>query len=139
MGDSRDRLFQAIRTKTCHFVNLLVSDRFQVFNRSKTQEEYVKLVATLIMKLRDYKAKVCHQSYNKNIITRSKVQSSLFSFEPAFCTEIAFDIRLVFFHWVPLRCGLIYGTHAEECNFRLVLKIVPRQMQSSGVEIISIV
>ena len=30
----------------------------QVFNRSKTQEEYVKLVATLIMKLRDYKAKV---------------------------------------------------------------------------------
>merc|ERR1712227_234301 len=29
----------------------------QVFNRSKTQEEYMKLVATLIMKLRDYKAK----------------------------------------------------------------------------------
>ena len=31
----------------------------QVFNRSRTREEYVKLVATLIWKLRDYNKKVC--------------------------------------------------------------------------------
>ena len=30
----------------------------QVFNRSRTREEYVKLVATLIWKLRDYNKKV---------------------------------------------------------------------------------
>ena len=48
------------------YLDVITNDRFQVFNRSKTQEEYVKLVATLIMKLRDYKAKVCHQNYNKN-------------------------------------------------------------------------
>ena len=32
----------------------------QVFQRSKSREEYIKLVATLILKLRDYGKKVSH-------------------------------------------------------------------------------
>ena len=44
----------------------------QVFNRSRTREEYVKLVATLIWKLRDYNKKV-HFNFNLGHIMKTQI------------------------------------------------------------------
>ena len=47
----------------------------QVFNRSRTREEYVKLVATLIWKLRDYNKKV-YFNFNLGHIMKTQISEN---------------------------------------------------------------
>ena len=47
----------------------------QVFNRSRTREEYVKLVATLIWKLRDYNKKV-YFNFDLGHIMKTQISGS---------------------------------------------------------------
>ena len=51
----------------------------QVFNRSRTREEYVKLVATLIWKLRDYNKKV-YFNFNLGHIMKTQISGLKITF-----------------------------------------------------------
>ena len=72
----------------------------QVFNRSRTREEYVKLVATLIWKLRDYNKKV-RVTFGLGRIMKTQIFFEIFWRLTGFKTGFGrFEIKIAwdFFH-----------------------------------------